>query len=98
MSNKVEIVSVRVWESRDYRYTREEYLSFGIQAEAKFNEPPTDEEFDQEVVRLYMKLRKAIKAEVKEYAERDKLFRLAKKVERPKLIRGYERILKVKGN
>ena len=95
---KMEIVGVKVWESRDYSYTREERLSFGIQAEAKFNEPPTDEEFDQAIVKLYVKLREAIKAEVQEHAERDKLFRLAKKVERPKLIRGYERILKAKGN
>ncbi len=90
----VRIVGVKVWENRKYWYTREENLEFGGLIEAHFDEHPTDEEFDAVVDGLYEKIRTRIKAEVKKETGKNKLFRLAKKVERPKLIRGFERMLK----
>ncbi len=94
---KAKIVGVKVWMARKYWYTREENLEFGGLVEARFDEHPTDDEFDKTVDSLYSKMKARIKAEVKAETAKNKLFRLAKKVERPKLIRGFERMLKRKG-
>lgn len=90
----VQIVGVKVWLTRKYWYTREENLEFGGLVEARFDEHPTDEEFDKIVDGLFSKIKARIKIEVKAETASNKLFRLAKKVERPKLIRGFERMLK----
>ena len=93
----VEIVGVKVWASRKYWYTREENLEFSAQVEARFTEPPTDDEFDTTIAMLFKRIRSGIKAEVKLETSKNKLFRLAKQVERPKLIKGFERILAREG-
>lgn len=91
---KAKIVGVKIWMTRKYWYTREENLEFGGSVEALFDKHPTDEEFDKTVDGLFSKIKARIKAEVKTETASNKLFRLAKKVERPKLIRGFERMLK----
>ena len=86
-------MGVKIWENRKYWYTREENLEFGCTLEARFTEPPSDDEFEDAVAMLYEKIRKVIKAEVKLETSKNELFRLAKKVERPKLIKGFKHIL-----
>jgi hypothetical protein len=84
------VVSVKVWASVDVRFVRECNYGFGAQAEAR-----VDDGEDPSIVadELYQKVvRQSILKQMAMVAAGDQLFKIAVTMERPRIIKNYEKV------
>lgn len=88
----MQINMVKVWETRQYNYCKEEGVSFGAQAQAILdtNEGDSSEHAMEAIKSLFTTVvDPALKAEIKDFASRSSSFRLAMETVKPQIIRRF---------
>lgn len=96
MANGI-ITGVRVVERHNYLYTREELVSFEVEATSHVKEGDAwgGDDAAAEADRLFHEVtRPTLLKQVKDYAKANRLFRAAHKYVRADVIKHYERLLK----
>ena len=101
MPYKTKIVGIKMWASVDIRFAREVNYGFGAQVEASFlNSAPfgddgiSNEDVADKAAKLYKEvLKPAIQSQIKIASDSDKLLRMAIRVERPRVVKQYEKLL-----
>ena len=84
------VSSVKVWASVDVRFVRECNYGFGAQAEAQLD---VDDDPVTAVEDLYKTVvRPSILKQMSMMAASDQLFKIAVTMERPRIIKNYERV------
>jgi len=87
----VKVKGVKVWESRTFIYTREESLTIGAQASDQLE----DGEDAMDVIgALFAEITSpSLKEQIRSLSRSDKLFRVARRADRPAIIKRYERTI-----
>lgn len=90
------VVVIKAWETRDYRYMREENYGFGLQATADLEpeEGASNERVLEVVNQLFTEvIDPGLKQQIATFASRCPTFRIARKSVRPQIARSYAMML-----
>ena len=91
---QAKVTGVRISSKMVCKYTDEEFVTFEAEITADFDKPPTEEEVVAEIGQLFKAgIDPAIENQFRQYGSRNKLFRVAAKLARPRAIKHCERML-----